>query len=193
MWNKLFIWVSMYLARKYLLRRLSLDPIDRSPFGHLMKFTQRSFPLTTVRKPATLPSGLNRRYSRPQSPSFLLVTWLINTSGSGGENECRWIRSLHIAYNAPYVLAPAPKFCITFGFHFFLLTLAAGDLGKDKSFTSSNLILVPRARRFLVEPYRTVSRQSGRPRWFGKNSSPTTKYLLSSRWLPVDSFSTWPL
>ena len=22
-----------------------LDPIDRSPFGHLMKFTQRSFPL----------------------------------------------------------------------------------------------------------------------------------------------------
>ena len=24
---------------------LSLDPIDRSPFGHLMKFTQRSFPL----------------------------------------------------------------------------------------------------------------------------------------------------
>ena len=26
-------------------RGLSLDPIDRSPFGHLMKFTQRSFPL----------------------------------------------------------------------------------------------------------------------------------------------------
>ena len=24
--------------------RLSLDPIDRNPFGHLMKFTQRSFP-----------------------------------------------------------------------------------------------------------------------------------------------------
>ena len=27
--------------RKY----IALDPIDRSPFGHLMKFTQRSFPL----------------------------------------------------------------------------------------------------------------------------------------------------
>ena len=27
------------------LSRLSLDPIDLSPFGHLMKFTQRSFPL----------------------------------------------------------------------------------------------------------------------------------------------------
>ena len=26
-------------------QRLSLDPIDLSPFGHLMKFTQRSFPL----------------------------------------------------------------------------------------------------------------------------------------------------
>ena len=26
-------------------RGLSLDPIDRSPFGHLMKFTQRSLPL----------------------------------------------------------------------------------------------------------------------------------------------------
>ena len=26
------------------LGRLSLDPIDRSPFGHVMKFTQRSFP-----------------------------------------------------------------------------------------------------------------------------------------------------
>ena len=25
--------------------RLSLDPIDRCPFGHLMKFTQRWFPL----------------------------------------------------------------------------------------------------------------------------------------------------
>ena len=25
--------------------RLSLDPIDRSPFGHLMKLTQRCFPL----------------------------------------------------------------------------------------------------------------------------------------------------
>ena len=25
--------------------RLSLDPIDRSPLGHLIKFTQRSFPL----------------------------------------------------------------------------------------------------------------------------------------------------
>ena len=25
--------------------RISLDPIDLSPFGHLMKFTQRSFPL----------------------------------------------------------------------------------------------------------------------------------------------------
>ena len=24
--------------------RLSLDPIDRSPLGHLIKFTQRSFP-----------------------------------------------------------------------------------------------------------------------------------------------------
>ena len=27
--------------RKY----IALDPIDLSPFGHLMKFTQRSFPL----------------------------------------------------------------------------------------------------------------------------------------------------
>ena len=24
---------------------LSLDPMDRSPFGHLMKFTQRGFPV----------------------------------------------------------------------------------------------------------------------------------------------------
>ena len=28
-----------------LVTRLSLDPIDRSPFRHLMKFTQHSFPL----------------------------------------------------------------------------------------------------------------------------------------------------
>ena len=27
----------------HLIARLSLDPIDRSPFGHLVKFTQRSF------------------------------------------------------------------------------------------------------------------------------------------------------
>ena len=26
-------------------KRLSLDPIDGGPIGHLMKFTQRSFPL----------------------------------------------------------------------------------------------------------------------------------------------------
>ena len=35
---------------KDLEKRLSLDPIDRGPIGHLMKFTQRSFPLKRRRR-----------------------------------------------------------------------------------------------------------------------------------------------
>ena len=32
------------MSHLWLIYRLSLDPIDGSPFGHIMKFTQSSFP-----------------------------------------------------------------------------------------------------------------------------------------------------
>ena len=42
--NRLFFEVQRNSGISCVSVRLSLDPIHRNPFGHLMKFTQRSFP-----------------------------------------------------------------------------------------------------------------------------------------------------
>ena len=52
--------LSFATTSKRLLRRLvaglSLDPIDRGPFGHLMEFTQGSFPNPNLYKAVLTPS-----------------------------------------------------------------------------------------------------------------------------------------